>query len=489
MALKSNVDNQVRGFYFAASGSDDFDGATIERPKATMQQAINAAVALSPPPSNVATANVTAAQGGSFSGGFAMAEFVSFNGQDVSLINSDAVSVTMSSNVGLELTTLVNFTAGATCVLIDGNSLLGFTAGFLGASGAGGIAVNITGAVADIFCDTSRVRLQGVGSIGYKITSTGTSPIDINVNTVGLEADNTVFVDYAPVSGTTVVNVSAVEQNGVTGTIAFKAVSGELIVIAGRVVTETVADISGDAQFSLKCNAMQGDTIAAGTSVVNYKSVGFINGDIDIEDTAIFLGDIHFISGNITLSGTSQATVSSALVVGDITVGVGCTLTCDILSHTGSVTNNGTINGNIGPHIEDKTTDETDTTLVLRPDGLRKVEWVKPLTYYTVMASWKDPDTGEYLQFGGTDTDDAAAVAPVNGIIRFASVARSNTSAATLEIVVDGGTPFDLDTSAESTTYTPDLTWDQGDKLQVKNADSGTSKVEDAVVLLIVEIV
>ena len=441
MAFKDNIDSQIRGFYFSQSGDSNFDGATFERPKRTIQEAIDAAALLSPPPGRNALAVISSAQGGSFFVGFILQDFIQFDGQNVSISSTDAVGITMASFQLCEVTSVTMINAFATGFLIDGQDSLAVKCDRINLLSASSKGIEIKGACDNLFFTAKQLLLNADDDIGFDITSSSPAPIDINVDTVDMTGDNTIFVNYAPVNSTDdcIVDVSTIGDGG-SNTTGFIVENGHLVVQLGSISVTTA----------------------------------------------------------IRVKSSSKCSLMGSRVTGDIIVDSGGELDCIIIEHVfGTITNNGTINGIINGvrfgtwivNILDTITDETDIEKVLNPDGVGGVEWNDPQPiYYTVMASWKDPDTGEFLQFGSTDTDDAAAVAPVNGIIRFASVARSNTSAATLEIVINGGTPFDLDTSAESTTYTPDLTWDQGDKLQVKNADSGTSKVTDAVVLLIVEI-
>lgn len=395
LAYKSNIDSQLRGFWFAPNGLDTNSGETLEVPKLTIQAAIDSAAALVPPPSFNFSGFVTAAQGGEFFDPFVMVESVSLDGTNCNLIVDAPIAVTMASSGLFNMTAISNAQDSGICVKVEDNTIRGIDLLFMGVEGDNGIGMEISGTVSDLFSSTRLITLEGENSTGYDITSTNSNPIDIDVKVVNLTADGTTFINYNPVTTTDVtnVNVSTVETDAamITGT-AFDLDNGILVVRAGVINTPTFATLDNSSQLTIRAQTIAGDLILNEASACTIKSVAFYVGDIDVNNTAtlfidaqVLFGNIDmeentngiakvgFMTGDLNIDGTLFIEIET--LVGDITVGVGATFNCDIASHVGTVTNNGTINGNIGPHIEDNTTSELDIEKVLVPDGNRGVEW------------------------------------------------------------------------------------------------------------------
>ena len=137
MALKGNIDVNERGFYFALNGDDDFDGSTLERPKRTIQAAIDAAFALVPIPSTVNTAQVTVGQGAAFNESFVLEDSIQFNGRDVSLRTTTLIGVDLGSALACEVTTVTNTTTNGICFNIDNKTRVGLNCSFIGVFGTG----------------------------------------------------------------------------------------------------------------------------------------------------------------------------------------------------------------------------------------------------------------------------------------------------------------------------------------------------------------
>jgi len=310
MSYKSSINDQIRGFNFSTSGTDtEADGTTAERAFRTITKALTSAAALSPPPSQINTAQIVASQPGTFNESITMEDFVTLLGSGVVLINSDSVSVEISSSAACTLDTVINAGASNTAININGKNLAFVDIPFLQTSGANGTALNITGAVSDISCDFDRVVASGDGGTAINIVSTQTNPIKINVGTMGLDANNTTFVDYNPPNATdeAVVRVSAIKNDSFTGTTAFLAQGGSLAIeSSGLLKADTILRVqSGNS------------TRFTGTNII---------GGIIVET-----------------GGTLEC--SLVCLTGDITVESGATLSGTIAAHTGTITNDGTIRG------------------------------------------------------------------------------------------------------------------------------------------------
>lgn len=294
MALKGNINGQVRGFYYAASGNDLFDGQTVERPKSTIQAAIDEVAALNPPPSGGAIGLVTVAQGGIFDQNIVLVDAMEFLGQGASLIDtSNLVTVTVKSINEVILTSVINVPNNGTCVLADGIDLMSFSCAFMEPFGDGSTGIDLKGVCDEVFFDVTRLRISGENATGIKITSTQVTPLDFDIDAVGIEGDNSTFLEYDPVSATdeAVFTVSSViNKNAITtftGTTAILVKTGQLTVSFGSIESNTA---------------------------------------IKVESGAVL-------------------EIVGSMMAGDIIVDLGGTLNCNIVTHVGTVTNNGTING------------------------------------------------------------------------------------------------------------------------------------------------
>lgn len=290
MTSKANIDSQVRGFYFSQSGNSDFDGSSFEKPKATAQQAIDAATALSPPPSGTGIAVVSSAQGGSFTDGFVLSDFVQFNGQNVSITTSDSIGIELASFLNCTLTTFVSTANNAISYNIDGQQSIGIDADFLGVFGANSIGLKVTGLVDDLFLEISLITITGVGGIGVDVTAEMTTPIDMNFNSISLDADDTIFCQCNSVTtdDTCVLEVSSIKKTAAaTNTTAFNMKNGVMIIESGNIQADVALKLETGATINIVCERM----------------------------------------------------------IGDIIIDSGGTLHCVIVEHIGTITNNGTING------------------------------------------------------------------------------------------------------------------------------------------------
>ena len=122
MTFKTNIDAQVRGFYFAPNGNDNSSGETVEVPKLTIQAAIDAAANLIPPPTPGGTgqATVTAAQGGAFFDPIILVDACSIDGTNTSLnISNSPVSATMAGSVALNMNVITNSQNNGVCLKVN----------------------------------------------------------------------------------------------------------------------------------------------------------------------------------------------------------------------------------------------------------------------------------------------------------------------------------------------------------------------------------
>jgi len=290
-------DPEVRGFYFANSGRDTRDGATIQRPKKTVQAAIDATGDLSPVPDLLNQAQVSAAQGGSFSEGFVLPGFVNFDAMNAIFSANQAVSVTLGEAQICRVNGVRNSNDNSTCFLFDGLSLAGVQALFCSVAGDDSIGFEIKGTSEGVFGTCDRLTVGGARSIGVKITGTFVDPVDFDADVILLNGADAVYVDYNPtnVLDACVIDVSSVFSSGAT--------------VSSRGTSTSTAYIVRSGHLTIK-------------------------GSMLIADVAI------------EVKSGGEADLRQETVVGNIIVDSGGVLNVDILDHkAGTITNNGVING------------------------------------------------------------------------------------------------------------------------------------------------
>lgn len=289
MSRKSNFDPEIRGFYFASSGTDDEDGQTLERPKKTAQAAIDATGDLIPVPDLTNQAQVFAAQGGAFSEGFILPGFVNFDATNAIFDANQAVSITMGNGQNCRINGLRNSQNNSTCFLIDGKSLVGTISLFCLVAGDDSIGYEIKGTNTGIFSTCDRLTILGARSIGVKITGTFTDPIDKDFDVVLLEGDDAVYVDYNPDNAidACAINVSSVFSVGATVTsrgtsssTAYIARSGHLTIKGLVLIADTAIEVKPGARVDLRQETVIGNIIVDSGGVLNVDILQHIDGTI-----------------------------------------------------------------------------------------------------------------------------------------------------------------------------------------------------------------
>ena len=388
MSTRTNINAQVRGVFFAESGDDAWSGQSAELPKATIPAAITAVMALDPPPSLASTAQVTASQGGLFSNSFVLPDFVQLLAEGVSLTVSDPNAITLGSALLCQITTVINNQNSGSCFNIDGKFSVGIDARFGSANGGSSSVVVLTGACDDIFITVSQIALVGDSSAGFLVDASSPTPIDININTVTMDGDNTCLLDWNTPSLNDIgsIDVSTITEAGSGGEI-FTVRSGRLEVDAIVLSATSITTVKSGAQFSLDAQVVVGNTLVESGGFAIYDSIGLILGDIEVEAGATLEIICHRHTGSLTIDGTLNGLI------------------------------NGIPYGTYREKIEDKDTAETQRNKILQPTGLGGVEWVAPLgtmgdafitenntsTNYSEDV-WRDIRSGDAFSLGGCNS-------------------------------------------------------------------------------------
>jgi len=284
MAFKSNINPQDRGVYFALSGDNALDGLSLERPKLDIQPAINAAFGLVPTPSIFNTAQVIAAQGGVFNESIVLQDAILFDGTLVSLRATSAIGVDLASFLDCSVFTITNNQTNGICFNIDGKESVGVDCKFVGVLGSGAsIGVNVTDTVDNIFLNLSQIALSTPGATGIDITATMTTPIDMNINAVSLDANNTIYCncDASSTTDICVMDISSIKKkSGTTGTKGIVCKNGTLTVIAGNIDAHTAIDLQSTGKMNLACTRIEGDIIVAAGTILECVIMEHVSGSI-----------------------------------------------------------------------------------------------------------------------------------------------------------------------------------------------------------------
>lgn len=297
MSSRHNIDPQVRGFYFASSGRDAFDGQTDERPKQSIQAAIDETSSLVPPVSPTALAQVSASQGGEFSESFSLPDGCQFDAQDVTIVVDSPLACELGSFLVCKLSGLTNTQDSSVVFEADAKFSVGVRILFTGVFGDDCIGYNLLGTGESLFMATDQMRLNGERSIGFMINCTCPDPIDINADAIIFGADDTTVMVFDPLTSDDrcIVNLSTIIKGpGVSGTTGYIAEDGLLIVVqSGLLQADTAIHVKDGASVILDCDNVQGDII--------------------IDSGGILSADIVRFAGTITNNGTLEGQIGDTL--------------------------------------------------------------------------------------------------------------------------------------------------------------------------------
>ena len=384
MTYKHNIDDNSRGFYYAASGDDAWDGKSVETPKKTIQAAIEAANVLVPPPSAGQLATVEEAQGSTFFEDIVLYDRISVEGSLTAIVTSGAVGIQLASTLSFNPRAIISTSANQTLILIDGEEQLGANISSMTLGGDSATGVSLIGLCSAVFITLSEIRASGMGATVIDYAGESLISSDFNFNTVNLNNDNQTFFKYAPTKPDDSVDINlsslAIGSSLPTGTTGFVIDGGFLKVRAGTLVAGVVATVGVAGTFTASCNVISGDTISEG--VVVYDTVGVIFGNLETTATGSILWRGTTITGNVTNAGNMS-------------------IVCTTLD--GQITNTGQMYVQIGGYTG--TLPDNDGSINGIINGIRYGNWI--ITAETILrgASFatQDPvalDTPLQIEFG-----------------------------------------------------------------------------------------
>ena len=183
MTYKHNIDDNSRGFYYAASGDDAWDGKSVETPKKTIQAAIEAANVLVPPPSAGQLATVEEAQGSTFFEDIVLYDRISVEGSLTAIVTSGAVGIQLASTLSFNPRAIISTSANQTLILIDGEEQLGANISSMTLGGDSATGISLIGLCSAVFITLSEIRASGMGATVIDYAGESLIPSDFNFNT------------------------------------------------------------------------------------------------------------------------------------------------------------------------------------------------------------------------------------------------------------------------------------------------------------------
>lgn len=294
MATKKNINANPRAFHVAIAGNNTEDGFSIETSKATIQATIDAVNSLIPPPNVFNPSSITVSGSGFFTeSNLIIPEGCQFIGTGIFNLPSTGNCFEPGSRATFEITTAGLLGGNGTVFLINNKPEIGVQAKACVVRGDGGTGVHVLGTSDIVFITISQLQLEADNAVGILDQTDNGAPEVYNINELTLEGNNTCGFRHDPTNSAS----QAILNAGLIGKV---------------------------------------------DSFTGTKGIEVLNGIVDAIVNNIIADDAIIVSNSSTLD------IVSDHVVGNITVDAGCTLNCEILDFTGTLTNNGTIIGRIG---------------------------------------------------------------------------------------------------------------------------------------------
>lgn len=354
MSFKINLVKTGRDMYFNPNGNADFDATSVENSVDSPTTAIARINDLDPIPSGAAPASINAAETGTFSDGITIPDFVSVKCAFASIISFDSTILTVGNQQTNQWGAFLTLTNDSTAVVIDGKARVAIElnalvvgSDIIGPDGTtANIGFEIKGACDDIFVENRQMEMRGDGAIGFEFTATSETPARIQVDSAEFFNRDQIFFHMNSTDALEEVslNLTKIQEaidatKVISSSCVVQVVKGIVTVTAHSLVADNIAIVGAEGQFSLDAHGVSGDlTIETG-------------GFAQLRDIGVWAGDIIIESG--------------------------ATLNAIILTHIGTITNNGILNGIINgvcfgtfcDHPEILTSEITGQVLVSKNTG------------------------------------------------------------------------------------------------------------------------
>lgn len=359
MTFKKNINDSSRTFYVSITGNDDEDGLSLETAVATLGEAITRVNALIPPSSTTDPSAIIASGAGTFTENITVPTGCQFDGRNILNFPSTGDANIPGDQASFEILGSIVTGVSASVFRINNRSEIGIDAKSVIVFGTSGIGVFVDGTSDDIFVDISQLSLRGDSSIGVQDETADGAPEIYQIDQLTLEADNTTGFIYNPTVGTS-----------------------ECVFIAGFI---------GDVGTQTGTTGIE---ILAGTGEINILEID--------ASTAI-----HIASG-------ATCNLISNEVTGTILIDAGGTLNCHVITHIGTLTNNGDINGQIGSEFfGDLNIESTINLSIAAANGTAEINFLDESDVIQGVLSYDDSTTDINL----TATNGNINLAPPGGAV------------------------------------------------------------------------
>lgn len=300
MGIKNNIPKSGRDIYFAPAGDVTLSGLSVENPLRLAVQGVALINTLTPASSEADPTSLNAEQLSTSLQGLALPPWTTTNAPLATISTTDTPSLESGGNQAITWADVFNYAPNGVTVEIDGKEDVTCLFHVLGGgaqtvrgpaeSGAiNGSILKVSGACEDIVVAVGRFEVTGEGWIAIDHTATSdTADFEYSTSSVDLKGDDTTFLKFNPINA-----------------------SDQAVILAGTIIKESSA-----------------------TGTVGY--------DID-KGSVSARGSILEADTAIDAASGAKLNINYLHVIGDIIVDG--TLECIIQEHTGTVTNNGTING------------------------------------------------------------------------------------------------------------------------------------------------
>lgn len=345
MSFKNNVPPTGRDFYFSQGVDDDvLSGESNETPVSDPFEGADRAGNADPPPSDNAPVSING-ESGTYIGNLTIPEFGNFNGKNVAIVAFSGVTVDCLGRQRVELGASINTGTNGVCVNLDGVNRVGVNSTTIVIGGDDGIGFDVKGTCDDIFLELLSGTITGERAIMFNHTATSQTPVEYKASVVEFFGVDQTLMEFNPPNSSDqafVTIVTAQDGNGAVNSTVFHVMNGRLDIDAKVLQGQDLLIVDNAAQATLDLSIGIGNITARSASQITAKSIGVLVGDILIE-------------------ADSHVDMFAAEIIGNITIDAGGILDCNILSHAGTIVNNGTINGFINGDRYGKGNSESTT--------------------------------------------------------------------------------------------------------------------------------
>ena len=288
MAFKTNIAPNTRTFIVSPNGNDSQDGQGPETALLTIATAIARINALVPPPgSDAADFSLIQIVG---AGQFTESDLVFPTGCQVNAENTflfpTGNGVTPGSITSMNIAVVFTVAAGAKAFTYLNALTIGVQSLSAVTVGANSFCTHVSGSCKELYIKIDQMRIGGDGSVGLLNNCDDPDPLTVTVDNMILNSNNTtgMLQSHATlnVMKTSISLISIVEETGtsLTGTIGVDIQRGICDLVASNIEAETAIHVGNGAELNLTTSLAMGDIIVDSGGVLNCNIVSHPSGTV-----------------------------------------------------------------------------------------------------------------------------------------------------------------------------------------------------------------